>query len=373
MITKDENGIQFGPAHAFDLSPVEVMRFYQANWQRRIALELPQFYAWQFLAPPASSGRDWNCVSVRGSEVLGVMGLNPRPFLLDGKKRHAAEMTTWVVSEAARGLGVGRGIMKNIQQNYEVAFGFGISEAAMPIYMTQGFRRLRRIPRYFRVFDVEAVRPHARIDRLGERLVGQWNSQPHAEVRSRPVAASALAGPAEVMGIEHSLYVRDAAHLAWRYEQHPVYKYELFEVETQNGAQKIGVVVRMDSIDDFRFIHVLDILGHDGDVPFALDFINELAATRRAAFVDFYCTSSSIPRYLMSSGWFSSIDDTCFQLANLFYPPEFRDDQTTSMVYWSRGDFNNLANVGRLYLTKQDLDLDRPTMSFYETQEFRQE
>jgi hypothetical protein len=60
------------------------------------------------------------------------------------------------------------------------------------------------------------------------------------------------------------------------------------------------------------------------------------------------------------------LDDRDVQVTNLFHPPELRDPATTSLVLWSRDGLPDLLDLGRLYLTKGDLDLDRPTLAYYE-------
>jgi len=45
---------------------------------------------------------------------------------------------------------------------------------------------------------------------------------------------------------------------------------------------------------------------------------------------------------------------------------ELRSPPTTSLIYWSRDNFEDMADTSRLYITKQDADLDRPTMGTYE-------
>ena len=374
MIATDEQRVSFGPAHALGISAEEVRAFYENNWPRRIALSLPRFYCWQFLDAPENGGKDWNCLAVRDGQILGVMGLNRRSFKMRGETIRAAELTTWVVAEAARGLGVGRGVMQSIQQLHDLTVGFGISDAALPIYMTSGYRRLKHIPRYFRIYDIEAVRQYAKIERLGERLTRHWSTWPRPEVSATAVKAEALSELGAVMERSHNLYIRDAAHLAWRYDRHPVYRYEAVSVSPRGGGPgRAGVILRRDEIDGMRFLHVLDVLGASEDVPLALSFIDAFARETGQAFADFYCTASAVTRHFLATGWFSCGDDDCFQLMHLFYPPELRTPQTTSMVYWANDRMAELSSLGRLYITKQDLDLDRPTLAFYEKHALRSE
>jgi GNAT superfamily N-acetyltransferase len=173
--------VRVGTPDGLKISSLEVARFYSENWQRKLAFEIPSFYQWQFRDPPANQGKDLNCVAIDSAgHILGVMGLNQRPFWLAGKLRNGAELTTWVVSPLARGKGVGRAIMNYLQARYDVLSGSGITDDALQIYLTSGFRFLRQHPRFVRVWHLEAIRPHSLIKPLGDKL---------ANLRLKPPAA----------------------------------------------------------------------------------------------------------------------------------------------------------------------------------------
>ena len=60
------------------------------------------------------------------------------------------------------------------------------------------------------------------------------------------------------------------------------------------------------------------------------------------------------------------IDDICFQFPHLFHPIEMRNPPTTSLIYWSKNQFTEMADLSKLYISKQDADLDRPTKHTFE-------
>lgn len=362
------SGLACGPACDLGVPSEAIVAFYKANWGRPIALAIASFYGWQFLQAPANEGRDLNCVAVRGdSELVGVMGLNRRPFWLGGRLVHdGVELTTWVVSETARGLGVGRGIMTSLQATYAQMIGFGISHAAMPIYTSSKFRHLWHIPRYFRILDLEKVRPHAKIDPVGERLVTAWARSDAVAFEAEQVDAPVLGQCDAAMRQRFNYYTRDSASLGWRYRDHPVYQYQCYLVHGKDGGTGAAVICRLDETAEIRFMHVVDCFGDDADMPAAVAFVEEQAQAHGAAFIDLYCGATAIARHFLAAGWFSTNDDYFFQLSHLFYPPEFRPTQTTSAVLWSREGVSELADFGRLYLAKGDLDLDRPTLAYYE-------
>lgn len=363
----EANGVRTGPAHAVGVDSLAISAFYRDNWTRPIALSLPRFYEWQFVSPPENEGLDWNCVAVRDGVILGVMGLNRRTFLLGGQPKRGAELTTWVVSEAARGLGVGKGIMQSLQATHDYLVGFGISEMAMPIYTASGFRRLGQIPRYFRVLDEAAVAPFAKIDQLGSRLAAQWKGGTGCAYDARKADASMLGEIGAAAAVNANLYIRDRASLAWRYENHPVFAYELYRVhDAARPGAGAAVVLRKDTAGGMKFLHVVDIFGDAADMDAAIAFIDAQARDTGAAFADVTTSHSATAGHFLAAGWFSTNDDYFFQLSHLFYPFELRQPQTTSAVIWSRDDRAQTFDFGRLMLTKGDLDLDRPTIAYYE-------
>ncbi len=355
--------------NAGDLGVVteDLCRFYGDNWKRRIALEVPPFYRWQFMEAPRNAGHDRCCVVVDGGEILGVMGLNERPFLLDGIEREAAELTTWVVKKEAQGRGLGKRIIAYLQNRYEVLLGMGITDAALPLYRASGFSYMRQIPRFVRVFDAEAIAPYAQMDRLAKSLIRKYRDPGRAEYKAEPKPARELASLGAGMEGGFNLFRRDGDHLRWRYEDHPVFTYEAFEV--RGSGSGAGVIFRADEVESMKIVHVMDCFGDDADLPAALTFIDDYCREKGAHVVDFYCTSSRVNRHFRAHGWFSIQDDECFRFIHLFHPPELREPPTTSLVYWARDGMPSLMDSNRLYVTKQDLDLDRPTAATYETLE----
>ncbi len=357
--------ITVGNADDLGIAPEAVCRFYGDNWKRRIALEVPSFYRWQFMEPPRNAGHDRCCVVVDNGEILGVMGLNERPFRLDGVAREGAELTTWVVDKKAQGRGLGKRIITYLQERYEVLLGMGITDAALPLYRASGFGYMGQIPRFVRVFDAEAIAPYAQMDRLAKSLIRKYRDPERSEYKVEAKPARDLASIVAGMESGFNLFLRDGDHLRWRYEDHPVFSYQAHLV--RGGGSGTGVVFRTDEVEGMKIIHVMDCFGDDADMPAVLTFIDDYCREAGAHVVDFYCTSTRVNRHFRARGWFSIQDDECFRFIHLFHPPELREPPTTSLVYWARGDMSSLMDVGRLYVTKQDLDLDRPTATTYET------
>jgi hypothetical protein len=170
------------------------------------------------------------------------------------------------------------------------------------------------------------------------------------------------------MGREFNLFSRGFDYLQWRYSEHPVFEYRQHLVRSRKSEAGNGCIVctrEEEGIEGLRILHVLDCYGDRSDMQAAGSFIDEFCRQREIHIADFYCTSTGISKFFINAGWFSVNDDECFQFPHLFHPLELRRPPTTSLVYWSREGFVEMADIGRLYITKSDADLDRPTAETY--------
>jgi GNAT superfamily N-acetyltransferase len=354
--------IRTGSADELGISVEEIARFYDSHWPRKIALGLPGFATWQFVSAPEQAGRCSVCVSVAGSELIGAMGLHEHRFRLGEREVPAAELTTWIVAPHAKGKGIGPRMLDYLQEQYEVLLGSGISDEALNVYLRKGFNYWRSIPRFFRVYDIKAVEPYSRIDPLGRKLAMHRTNAPAAGAPgARRVAAGDI--PQARLSLEgKNAYVRDSAYLRWRFDEHPVFAYETYEI-----GESAHVILRRDEIPGMRFAHVVELLAQPEDMAGVLSFLDTYAQEQALAAIDFTCTSSELGGHFIAHGWFSSVDEPMFAFLSLFHPPELREPQTTSLIYWARNEQAALSDLGRMHVVKGDLDLDRPTIDFYET------
>ena len=157
--------------------------------------------------------------------------------------------------------------------------------------------------------------------------------------------------------------MRSADCLQWRYTDHPYYDYESFRVS--GDSAEAAVIFRIDEKEDLRIVHVIDYLGGEASVPATLSFIDNFCRERGAALADFYCSADPIGTRFWSHGWFSCFDDSYLQVPNWFYPIDMRIPPTTSLILWARDDVAALLDRGRVYITKGDCDMDRPTVQYF--------
>jgi len=350
--------VQVGFMHNFSLESEKVRDFYARFWDREIALSDTEFYRWQFILPPNNNSNDHCVVALLDNEIIGVMGLNVRNFLLKGADLKGAELTTWVVNSKFSGLGVGAKMLAFIQSEFQVLIGMGITEQALSVYMRSGFRFLSSIPRFIRVSEITPINTYGYCSKLGEKLVKKWKPKFTDNIFFREV--DWMVEPDFEFKINGFGRTREELH--WRYSLHPYFDYKSLKVEDDEGV--CYVVFREEKCLSFSVMRIMEILGDSTHFSLACKFIDNYLVSNKIEVADFFCTSSQVNKYLLASGWFSVLDDKCVNFPHLFQPIELRSPSTTSLIYWTKIPNVDFYNISDLYFTKSDADFDRPTLSY---------
>lgn len=359
--------VQVGPASELGVSARQVQEFYRQNWNRRIALEDDLFYRWQFTEVPGADDKDHCSVAVneRG-DVVGVMGLNPRPFLLKGAQRNAAELTTWIVHPDYQSRGVGPQIMADLQRRFDVLLGLGITKSALAVYLRSGFRYLRAIPRFVYVLDWAVIAPYAKIDPLARKVDTKRRGALDCVTYSAAAYTPDIGEDVALrFGSKSNHFCRTDAFVQWRFFRHPYFAYEVFAIRPHEGSSDTAIIVlREDTSDEgLRILHVVDLYGDAGALSAALKFAQDEAKRRQAAALDCYGTFAELQARILAAGWFSTLDEDFLSFPHLFHPTELRTPASTSMVIWARNADVEIFDFSRLHVSKADADLDRPTMA----------
>ena len=238
-----------------------------------------------------------------------------------------------------------------------------ITDAALPVYLRKDFRYLHRIPRHYRVLDFELLEEYSQITPLSKKLARMTAAVASSDEYqvTEVVQKEDFDRIFQKFSCSHNLAVRDFKHVNWRYIEHPYFEYKIVLLEELASKGQAIMIYRVHQIDgQLSVMHLMDVFGDRGAILLGIDYITELATNLGVALVDFYCTSSFINSLFKIKGWFSILDDVFIEVPHLFSPIELRSPASTSMIYWSSKP-EDVYDLGKLYITKQDSDLDRPT------------
>ena len=350
-----------GFADQLSVDSSQIMEFYKNNWQRKIALSDKKFHVWQFENAIENKGSNSCVVALHDDRLVGVMGLNKRKFYFENQCLDGAELTTWVVEKKIKGSSAGAKILNYITRNFEVLFGMGITEDALSIYLRSGFHYLRYIPRYIYIVDAKKILEISDHAPYSRKLIRNTYGEPSKSEVEKITWEDQFQAPF----VEGNHFTRSLEDLIWRYDNHPYFKYNSYKTTSVDG--NVGyVVLREEITNEIKILHVIDILGPEASFECSISFIESYAREKGFWAVDVYSTLSRLNKYLINRLWLSAVDASFINVPHLFHPLEVRNPATTSLIYWSKNSNVNFLDVSNIYITKQDCDLDRPTMDFIE-------
>lgn len=350
-------------AHTFDIPGSAITDFIRDNWLRETLLSDEAFYQWQFRDPVANNGKDYSVLMVSGGEVVGFMGLHKRPFIGKNKMLNGAELTTWIIREDFQGKGLARPMLQFIKDNFDIAFGANITKAALSVYLRTGYGYIKEVPRTVKIYN------YANAAVLGDisAVIRKAFPCPAAGEDTARLTAYSITDFDKVAGNGHQEgYIRSAEHLQWRF-RHPVYDYRIISL-TQSSARNCYVIYRIEQVEGAAIMIVADILydGAPGDIDFS--GLDAFARDANIDMIEFYTTHSALLLALRRHGFLSLADLSEFiDIAYLYNPLEIKKSRTYSFIYYIKDyEESGVTDLGSLYLSKADCDLDRPNHAYLE-------
>ena len=351
--------IKIGFAEELNINSSQIIEFYKLHWPRKIALSDNIFHEWQFVNPPLNENANSCVLAVEDNQILCVMGLNRRNFYLSEELLTGAELTTWVANPKTKGSGAGTMIINFIKNKFDVLFGMGITQEALPIYILSGFNYLRYIPRFLYVVNAEKILQISDHMPYASRLLKKSRHH-NNEINFKKISWRDMSDDPFIEGNHFS---RNLSDLIWRYENHPYFNYLTYKISSKDFGDGY-VVLRAEITKEIKILHVIDILGPQEGFESSIKFIENYAEINEFWVVDIFTTFSMLNKYFNMRGWLSAVDSEFINVPHLYQPMEIRSPATTSLIYWSKTSNVSFYDLSGLYLTKQDCDLDRPTLRY---------
>ena len=358
--------IQIGTPYTLNIDSKKVSSFFKKEWIRPTALCNFNFYKWQFINVPNQDNIDNCCIAINENlDVIAVMGVNNREFIDNNNSVNAGELTTWIVKEEYRNKGIGPKMINFLTSKYEILVGMGISNDALPVYIRSGFKYLKAIPRYIKVMDWDKIAKYSEYDSNAKKVDKYYNKKrKETSFKTVSFTEKAFENISNSFSKSNNLFSRNYQYIEWRYLNHPVFEYDINIIQSErDSGYGVFIATRTEVSDNnLKILHIMDLFGDNKDIEAGISYILGFAKTHDIPIIDFFGTNSNLNSFLIKDGWFSIIDNDFFNFPHLFQPIELRKSATTSLIYWSKSDETSLYDIGKLYLTKQDADFDRPVL-----------
>ncbi|MFC2001659.1 hypothetical protein ACFLUZ_04040 [Chloroflexota bacterium] len=348
---------------AANIDSATLSKYVESTWVHQTALSVVDFFDWQLKHYPGGNGVNRSLVITdkKTDDIYGFFGIIPKPFILNGNILKGAELTTWIISEELRGMSFAYGMLDYLINNYDFICAVGgVSPPAMYVYKQTGFKYVKSLPRFYKIYNIERTKGISKISDLGFKLQNNVNFT--------------VSSVSNVEEFNHqtqyknfyknlNCYSRSKQYLQWRYINHPFFKYKVFIVNS--GSEKeVVLVLRIQELESICLCHVIDFYGYEDGFQDALSFIDYYCVNNSVDFADFYCLSSFITKHFWTNGWFSVLDDPEIAIPHLFNPIDLRNPPTASVIMYAPKHVTEICDINRLYITKGDGDLDKPTITY---------
>jgi hypothetical protein len=313
-----------------------------------------EFVRWQFARD--SVGTCSVKVAFLDGVIVGCLGYITTDVSLSNRRVRGAWVVNWMVDADKRRLGLGPMLMREVTRQFDVTLNSGPAPDAQDLLARMRWTRFGDLARYVRVLDTAAadllmdppvewpridIQPAdrreqvQRVERFGEDATQLWNR----------FMVGRVAGAC-----------RSHEYLNWRYADHPVFEYRLFEARRQGVL--IGLAVyRLEQALGPRVVigRILEIIALDECGNGLLQALVD-DARPHAALLDFFCSLPSHRSRMRAAGFAASEDGCIASIPIVFQPIDRRRTGIPFMADLTRTDADNLD----WYVTKGDADQDRP-------------
>jgi len=295
-----------------------------------------------------------------GGDIVGSLGYIPVEVSVGSRSVRGAWTANWVIHEKYRGLGAGPLLMRELTRQVDVTLVVGLSAEARALLPRMGFTDYGDLARYVKVIDPDSA---AALSENGRPpSVRDVPPRPAAAERAVSVIAVARFGDdaAELwdasLGVMGAGTRRSAEFLNWRYADHPVFGYELFEARTAGRLAGIGVY-RIERVRDIgvRVGRVVELMAEPLAVGALVDTLLEHATAHDVAVMDFFCSRCDFTA-LVERGFVCG-EPEADRFPVLFQPIDRRRKGIPFMAYL--GQLSEQSRVLRWYVTKGDGEQDR--------------
>jgi hypothetical protein len=309
------------------------------------------FMRWQFAAAPSANraGLDLKLAVVDGA-IAGCIGFIPIALSGAGAPVTAAWAANWMVDDRFRRLGLGPLLMRELGRDFDVVLALGGNRDAHALLPRMGWTDFGDLPRYVAILDADQARQLG--DVSGQAVAPIPETAEGARVPVVPEEATALWDEVSVALIGTR---RTADYLNWRYTEHPVFDYRIFELRRSGRLVGIGIY-RLERVRDLpvTVARVVEVIAAPDDAGALLATLVHDAAGHGAALMDFFCPATTL-RAPLEQARFSPGAGARFPI--LFQPI---DRSRTGVLLMA--DVRKCAQAANRewYVTTADGDQDRP-------------
>jgi hypothetical protein len=318
------------------------------------------FLHWQFRNHGPSRTADYSIkVALLDDAIVGCLGYIPVDVDTAARSWRGAWVVNWMVEAEQRRLGLGPILMREVTRQFDVTLNIGPGADARHVLQRMQWTAYGELPRYLRVLDRVAaahLTPEGTLD---------WPNTPVARTHAAGATIRDVARFTDEATDLWRRFVeqgaagasRTAEYLNWRYTEHPLFQYRLFEA--RQGGRLAGLAVyRVERVKGLPLSvgRIVELFSTEGLEGLLLNGIAE-DAMPQAAMLDFFSPHRSHRDAMAAQGFLPADDTRCAGLPVVFQPI---DRARTGIPFMAEIKKLSPVAADEWYVTKGDADQDRP-------------
>ena len=200
---------------------------------------------WQFEANPHVRTRSPFIILAENGHVVGFNGSMPVTVKYNDRVMDALWSCDMIVDTKYRGKGHGKALLKALQESAPLIIGIGMSDAALRVYLKNGWKRNPDVAVYHYTSRPQTSRDWVKkAVQTTQHALGRTRAPRDPSLRLGVVAAADLPRTVDdlwkrVQGDYTKAVVRTYEYLHWKYGTHPASCYEA--ILARRGEELVGV------------------------------------------------------------------------------------------------------------------------------------
>jgi len=207
-------------------------------------------WEWQFIENPFTEKISPFVLFIEEEQVAGFNGSMPVLLKYNEKTMPVIWSCDTVIKKTFRGKGYGKKVIEGIESKSPVVLGFGISDAAAPIFRKRGWRVNQEVEEYY--YQNRINNPKSLVKKVLQayNTVKSYRDRHHTSEYKASII-DALEAPEEMDRLwervekgYQKIITRDRSYVLWKYGKHPLSRYKIILVRNRQGELAAACVFR---------------------------------------------------------------------------------------------------------------------------------
>lgn len=355
----------------FNLSPQDIpalKRFIAQQFHDKYILLNDDFFEWQYKANPFNFYPHFAMKIIKyKKEVLGFGGIVPVRMHTPDGQLIAGAFANVMVDSKVRAFGLGTLLVREILKDYQLCYISGYSDELQKLCLKlPNWTEMGNLKRMIAVIDEQTVK----------KLTNKKND--FTSVKKNKISKYKLKLVKEFSDnvellwsrTKHSFSItieRSNEYLNWRYADHPLLSYQLFEYELNKKTCGYAVI----RVEEFEYNHdkyragrIIDLVC---DAYCEIDFFTDITSffrKQKVDFIDFFYSGNQYTKTLQEIGFVDSTQHPYDSIPMLLNPVD-ENRKHINWITYCQGlgtNHNKYCDPANWYITKGDGDQDRPNI-----------